>query len=590
MSVAVEPLSWLGSSGPAQVLVATILLLALLAQVIVHGLSPATSHDEHQYIAAALLADDRSIYRDFFYSQTPYFALSLSRWLALFPDASVYGAARAFNIMWSLSFLVVSWGLMWRISGAPLLATVLVAGIATSPLLAPAISLVRNDMMPLFLATMALACMIHVSPQRPRVPAVLSFLAGLLAASAFGAKQSYAFLPAALVIFALLAPTYAGLRDRLTGLLMPLGAGGLLGGAPLAVIASGSFSNFMYATFEYHRTADPVWFARVGVAEQTELLPRLIIFSKLALDFQTVALLLCFLLCAGLLIGRGRGRMRAVDDARSNALYLSAIGLVVATTSLLGFAKSIFAQYLAPLLTFAAITLAAAVGAARSVLAGPRSGAAVAGAAAVLLGLGVTANLLANPGGSTARLACAWHDCEWAPSHVRRVAMRLNEILGPGAKELRIATLMSVYPLEAGFGIYDELAGAPFFYRVNDRLPAERLRALNGVAPAEVATWLAEIGATVVLTGYVSGYDADLEAGFVRFARERGLIPLAVDLSGGYRQDQGTGMGLLWVAPSLIRPAATPSNLGNASGKTRLPAPVASCAAIEVYHGGRTNL
>ena len=43
----------------------------------------------------------------------------------------------------------------------------------------------------------------------------------------------------------------------------------------------------------------------------------------------------------------------------------------------------------------------------------------------------------------------------------------------------------------------------------------------------------------------------------MRFAREQGLIPLAVDLSGGYRQDQGAGRGLLWVAPDLIRSGAT---------------------------------
>ena len=48
----------------------------------------------------------------------------------------------------------------------------------------------------------------------------------------------------------------------------------------------------------------------------------------------------------------------------------------------------------------------------------------------------------------------------------------------------------------------------------------------------------------------------------MRFARERGLIPLEVDLRGGYRQGQGSGMGLLWVAPSLIRPAAAPPVLG----------------------------
>jgi hypothetical protein len=121
------------------------------------------------------------------------------------------------------------------------------------------------------------------------------------------------------------------------------------------------------------------------------------------------------------------------------------------------------------------------------------------------------------------------------------------------SKELKIATLMSVYPLEAGFGIYDELAGAPFFYRVNDILPVARRRALKGVAPAEVPAWLTEMQATAVMTGYVSGYDFDLEEGFARFARESGLIPLPVDLRGGYKQDRGSGMGLLWVAPSLVQ-------------------------------------
>ncbi|MGH6899177.1 MAG: ArnT family glycosyltransferase [Geminicoccaceae bacterium] len=542
-----------------------ILLTVLFAQVIIHGFSPTLSHDEHQYIAAALLAGDRSIYRDFFYSQTPYFALSLSRWLAWFPDLSIYGAARAFNLVWSLSFFVALWGLMWRISGAPLLATVLLAGLATSPLLAPAIGLVRNDTMPLFFATVALACMIHVAPGRRRASAILSFLAGLFAAIAFGAKQSYAFLPATLVVFAFLAPTYPDLRSRLTGLVAPLCVGGLLGGAPLAAIASANFSNFLYDTFEYHRTADPVWFARVGRTEQTEVLPRLLIFGKLAFDIYSLTLLLCFLLCAGLIVGRGRGRTRVVDDATSNALYLSTIGLVLAATALLGLAKSIFAQYLAPPLTLATIACAAAVGTVRSVLARSKLeyGAAAAGAALVLLGFGVTASILANRGNTVARLGCVWHQCEWAPSHVRRVAMRLNEILGPGSKELKIATLMSVYPLEAGFGIYDELAGAPFFYRVNDTLPLERRRAMKGVAPGEVGSWLAEMKATVVLTGYVSGYDADLEAGFARFARERGLIPLVVDLRGGYKQDQGSGLGLLWVAPSLIRSAAARSVLAS---------------------------
>jgi hypothetical protein len=555
MSGAAKPLSWLGSSGPAQIVISLIAMTVLFAQIIIQGFSPVLSHDEHQYVAAAVLAGDRALYRDFFYSQTPYFALSLSGWLSFFPESSLYGCARAFNALWSVSSFIALYWLKWRVSGAPILAAVLLAGLATSPLLEPAIGLVRNDMMPLFLATAALACMIHVSSERRGASAVLAFLAGWLAAIAFGAKQSYAFLPAALVIFALVVPDYPDLRGRLLGLLLPLCLGGLIGGIPIVILASADLPNFLYDTLEYHRTADPVWFGRVGWTEQAEALSRLVIFGELAFDIYPISLLLCLVFCSGLVLAQGRDRARLVDHVIKNALYLSTLGLALSATILLGLVKSIFAQYLAPLLTLAAIACAAMVGAVQSGFArpNPKQGALVAGSITALVGLGLTAGILSSPGNGIVRLGCIWQDCEWAPSHVQRVAARLNQILGPGSPGLKIATLMSIYPLEAGFGIYDELAGAPFFYRVNDILPVERLRSLRGVAPAEIARWLAEMGATAVLTGYRSGYAADLEEGFVRFARERGLVPLPVDLRGGYRQDEGSDKGVLWVAPSLIR-------------------------------------
>lgn len=560
MSLAPRALSWLGSAGRAQVVVAIIGVAALFVVIVFQGLNPAPSHDEYQYVAAAVLAGERTIYRDFFYSQTPYFVLFLSRWLDLIPDSSIYGSARVFNIIWSLSFFIVLGWFLWCVSRAPLLVALLLAGLATSPLLEPAVTLVRNDTMPLFFMTAALACMAHVSSERPGASAGVSFLAGLFAALAFGTKQSYAFLPVTLAIFALVAPTCQDWRGRAIGLLAPLCLGGLLGGLPIIVVANDSFPNFLYDTVEYHSTADPLWFTRVGWLEQTRVLSRLIIFGELAFDFYTLSLLLVVGLCSALIMARGHGRIGGVDSVIRNAAYLSILGIVLSAATLLGLAKSIFAQYLAPILVLAEIACAAMVGTARSAIARfkPENGALVTGSATALVGLGLVVSILTNPAGGIARLGCIWHDCEWAPGHVQRVASRLNEILGPGSRELKIATLMSIYPLEAGFGIYDELAGAPFFYRVNDMLPKERLRSLKGVAPDEVATWLADRGATAVLTGYTSGYDADLEAGFVRFARDHGLVPVPIDLHGGYKQSLGSTTGSLWVAPSLIESAVPP--------------------------------
>jgi hypothetical protein len=101
-------------------------------------------------------------------------------------------------------------------------------------------------------------------------------------------------------------------------------------------------------------------------------------------------------------------------------------------------------------------------------------------------------------------------DGAWVGAHAARVEARLREVLGPPRRDLRIATIMNIYPAGAGFGVYRELAGAPFFYQTNDRIAPVQLRRLVGTSPRLAPAWLAEAEVQVVLVGYMVQLDAPL--------------------------------------------------------------------------------
>jgi hypothetical protein len=130
-------------------------------------------------------------------------------------------------------------------------------------------------------------------------------------------------------------------------------------------------------------------------------------------------------------------------------------------------------------------------------------------------------------------------------THLDRVTEKIEQVLGPPSEHLRIATLMPIYPIEAGFGIHPELASVPFFFRTNDDILDDDLERLIGLGPSTVEDWLHENGVRAVLTGY----DPWLEEGFRSYAATRKMACFRLDLRGAYR----TNRGYLYVDPALAR-------------------------------------
>ncbi|WP_270933896.1 hypothetical protein [Falsiroseomonas oryzae] len=537
------------------------------------GLSLPTNHDEYQYIAAAHLVPELRLYADVFYSQTPYFPWALAGWQAVtgWLVESPYMAARLFNIAWSLIFLVTLLNLAARLAPLRLLAVGICAASVGVGLMELPIRVARNDMMPLALATLALlqlarACWLDAEAGRQRV--LLHLGAGLLLAAAVGTKLSYAHVAAVAVLHAILDPQLPwGARWKLR--VLPLVAGGVLGAVPMLAMAAASPENFLYATTEFHQThhhwassATPEAYEAIG-----SLAVRAYVLFRVLATLPYLLLALVFAACIAVAL-LARHRAGDPEEVRLWSICLLCVGTVLASIPMFIMPKPLHAQYVAPVVPFVAIAAASATALMRRRARAARLGdgrAWLFGAAALLIGgalvqafvaprLGpisylrfLTAMSLRDPSGGP------WleHGGLWVAPHMRRVAGRLQDVLGPPQPGLRIATVMNTYPIEAGFGIHRELAGAPFFYQTNDRIPPALVERLRGTSPELAPAWLERAQVRAVLVGYMPALDAPFRA----HARRHGFLCFTVDLSGSRSDREETGAGELWVAPELARAA-----------------------------------
>jgi hypothetical protein len=548
----------------AGVLVALTCGLALVV-----GFSLPTNHDEFQYIAAAHLMGSSQPYAEFFYSQTPYFPVLLRLWLdwlGHFFD-SPYLLSRAFNALWSVLFICsLAWTLT-RLSPSRFFAAAAVFTLTASSVLDLPMRVVRNDMMPLAFLTVAIALLLRsygMEGMSSRRASALTFAAGVLVAMAIGAKQSYAFVAVAFLVGSL-ATRRSSWRAWLRERFLPLLAGLLAGKIPLLlVVGSDNWQNFLFSTIHFHQWAHLRWYELLGVDVEGEysLAGRVRHLLAVLLDGPVVSLALVGGVSLVALIRLRRYRRLPDADRAGSLLVVSAVAVGLGGLTCLA-ARPLHPQYVAPLLPFIACGVIAA--ARLAIDASRDEGTPVArralaavGVLLVLTSLGF--GLIANNGGPlTHAKSMAIREespnevhshrpigeIVWAATHLDRVTSKMEQVLGPATEHFRIATLMPIYPIEAGFGIHPELASAPFFFRANDDLSPDQLERLVGIGPSTVEAWLGENNVQALLTGY----DQNLETGFRAYAATRGMSCFRLDLRGAYE----TNRGYLYVDPVLAR-------------------------------------
>jgi hypothetical protein len=535
----------------AKISVASFLVVSSFLVVTV-GLALPTNHDEFQYIAAAALARSGSVYKDFFYSQTPYFPVALSWIYGLVAPDHLLVASRMFNVLWSLTFVAALLAVHLRVARHALFAVGLSTVVLLCPLLDLPLRTARNDMMPLALATLALAVVVYsTGSDSQKVRSAGYLVTGILLSAAVCTKQSYAFVALAFAIHALI-PLRTSFIDQVRTTAFPQAFGGLAAALPAVWIASQQLENFVYSIGEFHQT--------LHLAFRGEETPSFVDRSRIVLDVLIdPALLLLGALGAGLLAIQGFKLTRALlTHEIARTLLLTLLAAFAVTVSLF-FANPLHKQYAAPLLPFLSTFVAAlynwCITSSRESFIRQRV---LRSLGVALIPLAILSSLGLSSRGmlphlwrlSQHRYTAESTEAPWSRGekvfimeHANAVRAQMHRVLGEQNRSLRIATLMPSYPLDAGYGIYAELSGPPFFYRANDHLSSEQRRQLRGISPTTSAAWLNSVRAEAVLVGY----DPRLEVQFLEYAISKNFKCYRIDLEGAHM----ARVARLYVSPIL---------------------------------------
>lgn len=470
----------MGSRGWVGVALAGLLFGGLL---VLRALDTAVVHDEDQYIAGAVLATDRLIFRDFMHLQTPLQAMLFAPLAELFPSQP-FSAMRAANALAGAATAVALFGAM-RAAGAGMRA----AAVATLMFAVwqpyqMAACVVRNDILPsLFSALGLLAAVAAV--RRPSRPGMLWGLAGLGFGLATSAKISHAFLAAGAGLFLLLRALRSGnaatWRD-----LAGFGAGGLVGLLPTIAVFLAAPRAAFWGIVEYGSTAPFDWYRRNGLAEMLSLPGKL----EASFDFLHRSFVLPVLAVVLVMMIRRRG------TPRPEAVLLDTLVVAGLVASLLPTPtwQFYFLPLLLPLFVRFALWLEPYA---------ERWPTISAGAAAVMLAVLVAQQLVTIDWGKARvtlnaadglRMADVEAEADWVGDRLRAAGA-----VGSIATLSPHAVLGNGYPLDPRF------ATGVFVYRSGNLLTQAEHERFHTVGPATLAASLDRVPPAAIVVGHERG-------------------------------------------------------------------------------------
>jgi 4-amino-4-deoxy-L-arabinose transferase-like glycosyltransferase len=499
-------------------------LVLLILGVLLWGLNMrrGLNHDEHQFVAAAVLMAREGLtpYVDF-----PYFHLPLlSQLYALvIPLAeSLLLSARTISILsaWATLAILLWLGydvlagqrpwlrLLHGAAGAVLL--------AFTPLFVYTSGRAWNHDLPVLLSVIATILLLTYMDQAGgRSACWRVLLAGLLLGLAIVSRASFAFLVPAFLL-GLWLGTPAGYGPRLRAIAW-FAVGGVLGALPALILLARDPQAFLFGNLTYVRLNTLYYEMQGGAYPGMTLVGKLGVLGSLLVRQPANALPL--LLFGGSAIWawpRVAPRERAQLLVLGVLLGLALFGALAATPSQ--------TQYFYLLLPLAVLGSLHAVGV------GPRAQqrwGVIATACTALLALLLTGSAYL-PG-----LAIVAKPDEWVPRKVHARGELIAELVGD---DQPVLTLSPTHVLEGNLPIYSVFATGPFAWRIAD-LVDEEMRLTHGlVGPNELAELLAG-PPRALLTG-LDNDDSEEEAPLVDYALTQRYLPVALPDD-----------GMLWLSP-----------------------------------------
>lgn len=494
--------------------VAALVMIALFARIMSFELQ----RDEQFYVAASVLFAPETLYREINFSHLPNLPILLHMVYAATGTEHYLLAGRVVIALAWLASLAALW-LFGRRSGLGSLETaLLMALLAFNPVLldAAGMAVTNNFIATPFLLFGLLAFLRGLEGDRPAPGPMV--LAGLLLALGAGFKANYALMLVPVGVAVLLMPAGASVSERLRGGLLPLAIGGIIGALPTLWFLAQDPEGFIARCVSFHRGPQiGYWLDHAAASDPKAIGARdkLLMAHRIWLSGTTMLLplLIVVLLAAAAWLRprEGRGGL-----ARLGAAPILLMGSIVVINALASFLPTpSFPQYHSTAFAFAILLIGLmlrALGGEGRAAARP----AVVGALALAL---LSGGLMLLP--SLARLP---NPASWTGVAVHEDARGMARAIRAAGP---VATLLPIYPLEAGLPVYPHLALGQFIYRASDYIrPGDRRHFANLASPESIGDLLAAEPPSAIL----AGVQDRLEEPLVAFGRAHGYAGAPVAL------------------------------------------------------------
>lgn len=486
-----EPLE--GSNGRLRLAGFAVLGL-LLAGLAGRILSFPLNRDENLFVTVAAKIGTGDIYRDLGYNHLPNMPYLLGLVYEVVGTSNPLLTARVLLVGFWLLAIASIWKLSRQLSSGStaFLAASLVL-VCNTMLLTGAGTLATNNFIPVALVFPAFALLVSGIERDSLSPAHL-FLAGLIASLAIGFKANYVFIAPFFALAILIAPNANSLKKRLVRGLLPLAAGGIIGGLPTLAHMLSDPDAFFAHTLSYFMELHPAYWADADLPKAVGIKDKILLAERMWLG-NTSLLALVIVGTMTALVTATKG-VRALTDWKV---------IVVAGMALCGFVVSFvptpsFDHYYVPPLPFLVLLILILAGK----LAGEhrRAVTMLMASAAVLCVLNATPRLAGG-------LASFASTGSWETLRLARDVQSAGATAGLEEGD-RIATLSPVLALEGGYSIYPEFAAGQFVYRVAPYMTDEDREFYRTTSPAELARFLDAQQPKAILVNREEEMEADL--------------------------------------------------------------------------------
>lgn len=497
-------------AGLAVALLASLLLLCIAIRLSNYELR----RDEELYVPPAQLLANYDLYRDFFYNHTPGSAW-LFRAITQLTGSDYLLLNARLGVLAGWLLLAGSIGAISFVLTRSVLASscIVILSLANELLLAQTGMSATNNFLPLPFSFLGLGLFILGVNKGYARPLMLA-LAGVCLSAGVVLKLSAVAFIVPVAIAAFLLPRQIGIRLRLTQVVAPLLAGGLVGALPIFWYLISDPARFLANVVGYHLGPHLQYFATPGASDENAAVS---LGAKLALAYDVwlggaVAVSLAALLTLVLMVRRWSADLdsaRWLVPSAPVAIVLAAF----ASSAVFSFVPTPgFPQYFAPPLVVCLPLGLALLFARLAPEARPKVLPALVAAATVLLL--VAAPRLLQHVGSIVRPQ------NWTVARVHTSGVDMAKRLAAAGVHGKVATLAPVYPLEGGLDVYLELATGPFAYRIADMTAPELARYYKMTSPTKITSLLDADPPAALLLGY---YPA-LEEPMLAYARSNGYV------------------------------------------------------------------